>query len=119
MIVRITDKDIERDLKTDVVTIDQFNDIAFHPYLQSIQWDAVIIDISPRLTRSFVSQIFKRNFRIIPVIEKYPITNKEVLVLMEILPERGAELMRAHREGRLEELMNELSKLYKWDTINS
>lgn len=117
MKVRITDKEIDRDLKTDVLTIDQFNDIAFHPYLQSINWEAVIIDISPRLTRSYVSQIFKKNFIMVPVIDKYPISNREVLVLMEMLPERAAELMKNQREGNLETYMKQLSDLYKWDSI--
>lgn len=117
MKVRITDKEIDRDLKTDVLTIDQFNDIAFHPYLQSINWEAVIIDISPRLTRSYVSQIFKKNLIMVPVIDKYPISNREVLVLMEMLPERAAELMKSQREGNLETYMKQLSGLYKWDSI--
>ena len=117
MKVRITNKPIDRDLSTDVLTIDEFNDIAFHPYLQSVQCDSVIIYLDPSLKRSYISQIFKRNFRIIPVIDKYPITNKEVLILMEMLPESSAEVMKAHREGTLQEYMEKLSVLYNWKAL--
>lgn len=115
MVLRITDKSIERDLKTDVITIEQFNDIAFHPYLQSVQWDAIIIDIDKRLMRSYISQIFKRNYRIIPVMDMETITTKEVLILIEILPEYGAELMKSYREGKLSDTIKSISDLYKWE----
>lgn len=117
MKVRITDKSIDRDLSLDVLTVDEFNDIAFHPYLQSIQWDAVIIDICPKLMRSYISQVFKRNYRMVPVIESYPISTKEVLMLTTMLPQHCAELMAAHKEGTLEALMNRLSNTYKWNML--
>lgn len=113
----ITNERHECTLDEQHFTVDEFNDIMYHPYIQSVRWDVVYLDLDDKLNRGLVKQVLGRKPKIVPRLTKNVITPQNVLTLIEICPDYAGKLMRAQSEGQesLQSLFKELSKMYFWD----
>lgn len=113
----ITDNKMECGFDEQCFTIEQFNDIAYHPYIQSVKWDVIYIDLNDKINRGYVRQIIDRKMKIIPVVINNTITPNNVLTLIEMCPDYAADFMRAQAKGSEEllNLFNKLSEIYLWE----
>lgn len=112
----ITDKKVDAGIDEQYFTIEEFNDIAYHPYLQSKKWEEIFIDLDDRINRGFVKQLFGRKYKIIPRVVNDTITPHNVLTLIEICPDYAAKFMRAQSEGQsaLKSVFKEVGEIYFW-----
>lgn len=88
----ITDKPEDGRLDCQFISIDNFNDLCYHPYIQSVKWESVIVDLDDRITRSYIKQIISRNTKVVPRVLRGSITPKGLLLLAEIYPDDMAEI---------------------------
>lgn len=112
----ITDLEHECGLDEQSFTVDEFNDISYHPYIQSVRWDVVYVDLVDRINRGFIKQILGRKSKIVPRLVKDTITSHNVLTLIEICPDYAADFINAQKCGQeeLHKLFDKMSELYLW-----
>ena len=112
----ITDEVMDSGIDEQHFTIEEFNTVCYHPYIQSVDWEEVIIDLDDRLNRGFVKQLFGRKYKIIPRVKRGMITPHNVLTLIEICPDYAAKFMRAQAEGQeaLKKVFKEVGEIYFW-----
>lgn len=112
----ITNREHECGLDEQLLTVDEFNDITYHPYIQSIYWDIVYLDLDDSINRGFVKQILGRKSRVVPRIVKDIISPRDVLTLIEICPDYAAAFIKAQSSGQeeLHKLFKQMSDLYIW-----
>lgn len=112
----VTDRVIKERLDCQVIEIDNFNDLAYHPYIQSVDWESVIIDLDERIVRGYIKQILGRKVKIVPYIIKDEITPKQLLLLCEIYPDRMSEIFSWSNLRHDEKIakVNGLSEIYHW-----
>lgn len=112
----VTDRVIKERLDCQVIEIYNFNDLAYHPYIQSVDWESVIIDLDERIVRGYIKQILGRKVKIVPYIIKDEITPKQLLLLCEIYPDRMSEIFSWSNLRHDEKIakVNGLSEIYHW-----
>lgn len=113
----ITDEDFECGLTEQHFTIEQFNNIIYHPYIQSVDWDAIYVDLSDKINRGYIRQIISRKIKVIPRLVNGKISPNNVLTLIEICPDYAADFLNAQKDGQeqLLTLFNKLSDIYLWE----
>ena len=115
MILRITDN-VESDVSLEEVrmSIDEFADIANHPFIASSNFDAIVIDLDKRIPFGYCKAIVGAT-RIIP---KYnEINSDSIRLLSECFPEYAAPLRSSfiRDKAKLEIILSEMCSKYSWD----
>lgn len=117
MKLTITKMNIDPELGEYILSPEQFNDLAYHPFIQSQRWDVAVIDVCDDINTSFVSQLIKRGTKMIPVFDKNrPITPRQLLLLLAMFPDHRTALVNAQQQGaeELQTLLREMSEQYMW-----
>ena len=99
----ITDKEDDR-LDCHCISIDNFNDICYHPYLKNMKLESVVVDLDDRINRSYIKQILGVHNNVVPRLVGGDITPKQILLLVEMLPDDVAEVygwMKLSKEDRV------------------
>lgn len=114
----ITDKPDDGRLDCQYISIDNFNDLCYHPYIQSIKWESVIVDLDDRIKRSYIKQIIGRNTKVVPRVLRGSVTPKGLLLLAEIYPDDMAEIYSWSKLpfNEMVEKVNELAEKKHWST---
>ena len=113
MVLRITNNVQDYDDTTHCITLSQFGQKSYHPYIASKVWDKVYIDCTDETPRGFIKQLLKRS-KVIPVFDVKNLTQRSIQILCEIVPDQSAALRIAFtkRDGSLEKLLEELRHTY-------
>lgn len=88
----ITDKPEDGRLDCQFISIDNFTDLCYHPYIKSMKWESVIVDLDDRIPRSYIKQIVGTKTKVVPRVLRGSITPKGLLLLAEIYPDNMAEI---------------------------
>lgn len=100
----------------DVVRIstNEFNQIRNHPYIASMRFDEVIVDISPSIKLGYLIPLMKHT-RVIPKIGE--IDSHTITILSEICRDRAAELRYSfiRDKEKCKEIVENLKEEYGWN----
>ena len=115
MILRVTDKaDTDISLETIVMTVDEFSDIANHPFIATNNFDALVLDLDKRIPFGFCKAIVGK-VRIIP---KFTEVNTDTIrLLSECFPDYAALLRTSFMRDKekLTFVLTEMRTKYLWD----
>lgn len=111
----ITDT-IDDEISFDVVrmTTSEFNEIRNHPYIASMRFDEVVVDITPKIKLGYLIPLMKVT-RVIPKINE--IDSHTIAVLSELCREHSAELRFTfiRDKDKCRELIEKIKEEYRWD----
>lgn len=116
MILLITNEERELNLDEQQLTVEQFNNIVYHPYIQMLKWDKVVVDLDDSINAGYLKQLLVRKIIIVPRQINERLSVKNVLTLITIYPESAAELLNAQKAGpeELQKVYDKLSETYNW-----
>jgi len=115
MKLTITKNNIDPELGEYVLSPEQFNDLAYHPYIQSQRWDIAVVDVCDEINTGFVTQLIKRGTKMIPVFDgSHTLTPRQLLLMLAMFPDHRMELMGSHQKESLNETLKSMSEQYMW-----
>lgn len=117
MILRVTNKDIDVDLGKVLMSVDEFIDISNHPYIITSGFDALVIDLDPKIPSGILSAVIGR-IKIIPRIIT-EIDTDIIRLLAEIYPDKAAELRFTYIRDKdnIWKVINQIKSDFMWETF--
>ena len=96
------------------ITTGEFNEIRNHPYIASMRFDEVIVDITPKIKLGYLIPLMKST-KLIPRINE--IDSHTITILSELCRDRAAELRYSfiRDKEQCKEIVEKLKEEYGWN----
>ena len=115
MILKITDNPKELGINVYTLSLFDFGQKAYHPFIATQSWDRVEIDLTDDTPRGYIKQLI-RNTVVIPKFDKDNVTPKVMQLLCEVVPDSAPKLRATYMRDKKSfyNLVGELSAQYGW-----
>ncbi|MCI9050730.1 MAG: hypothetical protein HFI05_02210 [Lachnospiraceae bacterium] len=115
MILKITDSNEDYSMNIYKLSLFEFGQKEYHPFIATQKWDIVEIDLNENTPRGIIRQLVK-NVIVRPIFDKTNITVRVMQLLCEIVPDSAGELRASFLKDKTKfyVIVKELSERYGW-----
>lgn len=115
MILKVTDSQLEFGINVYKLSLFNFGQKEYHPFIATQKWDRVEIDLTDDTPRGYIKQLIQ-NTVVVPKFDIDNVTPRVMQLLCEVTPDNAAKLRATYLKDKIafKELVNELSKQYGW-----
>lgn len=101
------------------LTLQQFANKAYYPYIATEKWDKAYIEVTNETPHGVIKQLIDK-CEVVPIIDITSVTLPMVQVLCELVPDSAVELRFLYSRDKeaLRRRLSELADLYDWQVIS-
>lgn len=115
MILKVTNSQEEFGINTYKLSLFDFSQKEYHPFIATQEWDRVEIDLNEDTPKGIIRQL-TQNIRVVPIFDKENITVKVMQLLCELLPDYSANLRSLYLKNKegFNDFINEICISNGW-----
>lgn len=116
MILYVSNNEMELELGKVQMSLQEFVDMRNHPYIATNDFEYAVIDLDSCIPAGYLKAVATK-IRVIPKIVSEEISNKVIMLLSELYPERGAELRFTYlrEKEKIGDVIASIREQFEWD----